>query len=85
MNDSQQLVPVDDLWPTVRELTEKLAHMPTQAIGLAKQAFNAAWNTDLATQLDLEAELQGEAAQTHDHHEGVRAFVEKRTPEFRGE
>ena len=35
-------------------------------------------------QLALEEELQGIAGNTHDYREGVRAFLEKRKPEFRG-
>ena len=39
---------------------------------------------DLDTQLDYEAMLQTTAGRTHDHREGVRAFIEKRKPKFTG-
>jgi 2-(1,2-epoxy-1,2-dihydrophenyl)acetyl-CoA isomerase len=39
---------------------------------------------DLDAQLEVEAELQGEAASTADFAEGVRAFLEKRQPSFAG-
>ena len=80
-----QVVPGDKLQATVNELAQKLAALPTRAIGLTKRAINAAWNAELESQLDLEAVLQAEAAKTHDHREGVAAFVEKRKPQFRGE
>jgi 2-(1,2-epoxy-1,2-dihydrophenyl)acetyl-CoA isomerase len=68
-----------------KEMAERLASMPTRAIGLAKRAINAAWTTDIETQLDYEAMLQTTAGQTRDHREGVTAFLEKRSPRFLGE
>jgi 2-(1,2-epoxy-1,2-dihydrophenyl)acetyl-CoA isomerase len=41
-------------------------------------------SSDLDTQLALEAELQREAGRSADYSEGVRAFVEKRKPVYRG-
>jgi 2-(1,2-epoxy-1,2-dihydrophenyl)acetyl-CoA isomerase len=66
------------------ELARHLATMPTRAYALTKQALNASLNHDLATQLDLEADLQTLALQTHDVKEAVAAFVEKRAPTFIG-
>lgn len=67
-----------------RAVCTKLASMPTRAFGLYKQAVNRSLRNDLDEQLDLEAELQTEAGHSHDYREGVRAFLEKRPPEFRG-
>ena len=38
----------------------------------------------LAAQLELEAQLMQEAGRTADYEEGVRAFLEKRTPRYQG-
>ncbi len=65
-------------------IAKRLAGMPTRGIGLTKRGFNAGFNNDLDAQLALEESLQREAGMTEDYAEGVRAFVEKRKPVFRG-
>lgn len=67
-----------------RDLTEKLANMPTKGIGLTKRAFNAGWQQSLSDHLTLERDLQMEASQSADYAEGVAAFLEKRKPTFTG-
>ncbi|HHM21604.1 MAG TPA: 2-(1,2-epoxy-1,2-dihydrophenyl)acetyl-CoA isomerase, partial [Bacteroidetes bacterium] len=49
-----------------------------------KKLFNASMNNDLNTQLELENKYQIEASNTEDYEEGVRAFLEKRKPVFKG-
>lgn len=65
-------------------LAERLANMPTKALGLIKRAFNASMNNDLESQLELERKLQAEAGASEDYAEGVNAFQEKRKPLFSG-
>ncbi|MBK8249631.1 MAG: 2-(1,2-epoxy-1,2-dihydrophenyl)acetyl-CoA isomerase [Gemmatimonadetes bacterium] len=66
------------------ELATRLASQPTRALALTKQLLNASSTNDLATQLALEERLQGEAGRSADFTEGVRAFLEKRAPNFTG-
>lgn len=68
-----------------RALTAVLAQMPTKALAFTKHAFNYSASNTLEQQLILEDELQQKAAQTRDYTEGVRAFLEKRPAQFRGE
>jgi 2-(1,2-epoxy-1,2-dihydrophenyl)acetyl-CoA isomerase len=68
----------------VHEFVAKVAMMPTRALGLTKKAVNSSLNNDLTSQLKLEEVLQTEAGQTSDFKEGVNAFLEKRTPVFKG-
>jgi len=68
----------------VLELALKLATMPTKALGLIKKSFNQSLTNDLNAQLALESKYQIEAAQTDDYAEGVKAFIEKRKPNFKG-
>lgn len=65
-------------------LATRLAAAPTRGLALTKQAIQAAAENGLDAQLDLERDLQREAGRTHDHREGVQAFLEKRKPVFRG-
>ncbi len=65
-------------------IAERLAKMPTKALGLTKKAYNQGLSNDFYTQLEVERRLQMEAGESHDFAEGVMAFVQKRKPEFKG-
>jgi 2-(1,2-epoxy-1,2-dihydrophenyl)acetyl-CoA isomerase len=65
-------------------LARELAKRPTRGLGLIKRALNASATNGLDEQLALEAQLQAEAGSTADYREGVKAFLEKRTPVFIG-
>jgi 2-(1,2-epoxy-1,2-dihydrophenyl)acetyl-CoA isomerase len=67
-----------------QKLASKLAKLPTRALGLTKLALNKSLTNDLNTQLMVEEQLQGAAADTEDYNEGVASFLEKRKPEFKG-
>ena len=65
------------------EIAHQLANGPA-SLALIRKAYWATWHNAYEQQLDLEARLQAEAGQTRDYAEGVRAFLEKRDPEFNG-
>ena len=77
---------VDDavLMSTALELATHLATQPTRGFALTKQAFSASANT-LEQQLNLERDLMRAAGKTKDYQAGVKAFLDKRTPEYIGE
>src|SRR4051794_10428609 len=79
-----EVVEADAFETRIAERAAELAAGPTRAIALTKRLFDEASTNTLAQQLELEADLQTEAAQTEDFREGVAAFVEKRPVDFRG-
>jgi 2-(1,2-epoxy-1,2-dihydrophenyl)acetyl-CoA isomerase len=65
-------------------IAQKLATMPTKALGFIKRALNVSLTNSLEEQLEVEDNLQSAAGDTYDYREGVAAFLEKRKPVFRG-
>jgi 2-(1,2-epoxy-1,2-dihydrophenyl)acetyl-CoA isomerase len=51
---------------------------------MIKRALNASANNSLDVQLDLERDLQREIGSGSDYIEGITAFLEKRTPVYKG-
>jgi enoyl-CoA hydratase len=73
-----------DLMPTAMKLAETLAARAPVALSLAKRAINHGHDLSLKEGLKLEAELFGKTFETQDHNEGIKAFIEKRQPNFQG-
>jgi 2-(1,2-epoxy-1,2-dihydrophenyl)acetyl-CoA isomerase len=69
----------------IDKLAQRISNMPTKALGYIKKALNQSLENGLESQLKLESKYQIASAQTEDYKEGVRAFIEKRPPKFRGE
>ena len=79
-----QVAPADGWLGAALELAQRIARRPPIAARLAKQAVLGAEETGLAAGMDLERRLYELSFSTEDRVEGMRAFVEKRKPEFRG-
>jgi len=73
-----------ELMDEAHKLCRHFAAAPTVGLALTKRLLDESWSSDLETQLDLEREAQREASLTPDYTEGMRAFVEKRSPVFTG-
>lgn len=79
-----KVVPPDELMPAAKEMADKLSNGPAIAIKLTKRAVYKGIHNDLLTQLDFESYGQNICRNTEDHKEGVKSFIEKRTPQFKG-
>ena len=79
-----RVIALENFEEEVQKLALKLANMPTKALGMIKELFNASMTNTLEQQLDMESKYQIEAAQSNDYAEGVAAFIEKRKPNFKG-
>jgi len=79
-----QVVGIERLHSTARDLATRIAAGPTAAFRISKRLVLAAEQQEYAAVLDAEAAAQGEASKTSDYQEGMRAFREKRQPAFAG-
>jgi 2-(1,2-epoxy-1,2-dihydrophenyl)acetyl-CoA isomerase len=79
-----KVVPHDQLNEESFKFAKKLAKSPTKAIGKAKQVLNKAFNLTLEEILDEELKAQTYLTDTEDHQEGIKAFLEKRSANFKG-
>ena len=79
-----KVVPRADLEAAARGWGERLARGPTLALGLSKRLLQRAYESGLDTCLEEEALAQTLVAQSEDLQEGMRAFAERRKPEFKG-
>lgn len=74
----------DEFLNQVIEYTQKIIKNGPLALELAKQSINEGINLNLLDGLNLEHELYKRTIPTEDRKEGLRAFKEKRQPEYKG-
>lgn len=82
---SEPAVPDGSALQAAQELAASLATAPPLALLRVRELVDRATVLGLEEQLDLEQERVAELWKTHDFTEGVRAFLQRRPPEFRGD
>ena len=78
-----KVVPPDSLMTEAKELARKMLSKSSIALSLAKKAINSGADMNLSSGLDLEAECFARCFATEDQKEGMKAFLEKRKPQFK--
>ena len=81
---AEQLVDDEALEATVTSLAEQLASQPPLAVRAAKRAIDASPYLSVRDGLLLEAKSQAVCIRSQDAKEAVRAFMEKRMPQYSG-
>ncbi|MCI0182683.1 MAG: enoyl-CoA hydratase [Acidibacillus sp.] len=80
-----RVVPQEQLREEAANLAERLANGPGRAYGMMKRLIDRSFHSTLDGILQDERTVQGVMVTTHDHQEGVAAFIEKRKPHYTGQ
>jgi len=79
-----RVVPASELDAAVEELATRFLTLPTRAIALTKRLTNRSFESSREQSFDDEAFFQELIVGTEDSREGMTAFRERRSPEFKG-
>jgi enoyl-CoA hydratase len=79
-----KVVPADKLLEEANKFARKLASMPTFTMKMAKCSINYGYDLALDNANRLEMECCAQCFSTSDQKEGMKAFLEKRKPNFTG-
>jgi enoyl-CoA hydratase/carnithine racemase len=80
-----KIVPAESLMPEVEALAKAMAAKAPVSLRYIKEAINKGLDLTMEQGLRLEADLYFLLHTTGDRTEGIKAFQQKRTPEFKGQ
>ncbi len=78
------VVPDNEVLNTALDIAKKISKLPPLSVTLIKELVNTSYNAPLETVLAIEEKSFQLLFSTEDRKEGMRAFIEKRKPEFKG-
>ncbi len=76
-------VPSDQLMTAARTTAQRLAALPTRALVQTRKLFDDAMQMGFEPALRAESRAQSQLGFSHDYHEGVTAFQQKRPAQFK--
>jgi 2-(1,2-epoxy-1,2-dihydrophenyl)acetyl-CoA isomerase len=79
-----KVVPDQGLMTEAFAFAEQFASGAPKALGASKRLLHGGWTETLETQMEHESQTIANMARLSDSHEGLKAFLEKRTPKFKG-
>jgi enoyl-CoA hydratase/carnithine racemase len=80
---ANRVVPAADLLSVTKEVAQTIASRAGVALRYIQQAVNRGMGTALEEGLKIEADLFAKIFHTEDVREGVDAFINKRSPNFK--
>ena len=78
-----RVVPVNDLLETALDAANKIAEFSQPSVAMTKESVNRSYETTLQEGVRFERRLFHSLFATEDQDEGMKAFIEKRSPQFR--
>jgi len=79
-----RVVEEEDLLSQAKALASQLTSGPPISLGISKRLLHLGWNETLETQMENESQSIAYISRTLDAKEGMTAFLEKRTPKYKG-
>ncbi|MCX7816674.1 MAG: enoyl-CoA hydratase-related protein [Syntrophales bacterium] len=79
-----RVFPLEQLMPETKKYAARLATLPGFALKMAKHAINFGYDLALDNAMRLETQCCAQCFSTEDQKEGMKAFLEKRKPVFKG-
>ena len=79
-----KVYPVAEFKEKSKEFIQKIAELPTKCLGFNKAMLNFSLVNERFPSLQHELDLYIRNMATYDHFEGIKSFLEKRDPKFKG-